>query len=89
MVLAEGNLTVGGSVMFDGFLGTDGCIDNVKTQAEQMLKDAPNGSLVLFVARDHTSDLCYAFKDRKGAVRSFGCRQSLVFEVGRVQHKHE
>ena len=90
MVLSGANLTVGGSVMFDGFLGTDGCINNVRKEAERLVQSGPNGSLVLFVSKDHTTDLCYAFKDIDG-VKCFGCHQaSYRFALGKpIDHTHK
>ena len=90
MVLSGANLTVGGSVMFDGFLGTDGCINNVRKEAERLVQSGPVGSLVLFVSKDHTTDLCYAFKDIDG-VKCFGCHQaSYRFVLGKpIDHTHK
>jgi hypothetical protein len=57
------NLVVNGSLMFDGYLGTDGSQDEVRKKALKIVEAGPEGSLLLFFG-GFKNDLCYAWRSK-------------------------
>lgn len=71
------SLRVAGSIMFDGYLGTNGSLKDVQARAKEILKDRPPGTLLLYLTSDTTKDLWYAYNYADDTFKTHACQQSF------------